>query len=138
MIGLACSCSVKHDKTPFDSFIGVWQTSMEDGIYHEKWTKVSTTEFLGNSYLVQGRDTSMYEEFKLVKGNSDWLLHILFEDEAPVIFRAKDFSEGNFKAVNPKNDFPQIINYQKTTTGIMAYITNGKLDTLFFNFTPSK
>lgn len=125
-----------EQKAPFDSFVGNWKTSMEGGIYFETWSKISDENFKGQAYMIGGIDTLSHEFFEVMKKDDSWMLTVSSAAFDPVDFKIDEFSEEHFKALNPENDFPKIISYQKTTGGLNAYITNGKADTMHFNFMP--
>ncbi len=133
-LALFFSGCMSPDNSPFDCFLGNWKVDFGEETYYETWSKDSNGNYLGEAFMFSAGDTTNYETFQLVKTNSEWNLSVNFEELESVDFKVSEISECAFKAVNPKNDFPQLISYSFAENHMSAYITNGEVDTVHFKF----
>jgi len=122
----------------FDCFLGKWQVDFGTETYYETWSKNSKGNYSGEAFMFSKGDTLNYETFEIVNQDSKMKMLVNFEDLAPVEFALEELGECEFKAVNPENDFPQIISYSAINGEMKAFITNGEADTIHFDFKPLK
>jgi hypothetical protein len=116
---LLSAWAIKHsnDIKKAEWLIGTWENKTPKGSLYETWSKKNDAEFLGKSYVVQEKDTIVFETIRLVQ-EENGLFYIPVvknqNDGLPVRFAIKTISETQLVFENPKHDFPQIISYTKT------------------------
>lgn len=106
--------NVKIVQTNFDFLINKWiRTNDKKGsTTYENWTKVNANLYQGLGYTLKGKDTIFKENMELKNENKHWSLIVYGVHEKPVSFKLTSFSNINFVAENPINEFPKIIKYQ--------------------------
>jgi hypothetical protein len=119
-IGLAafCSCNSKTEKhiRKTEWLTGTWENKSPGGSMYETWTKISENELSGKSYVIQGKDTIVFETIKLIQEQDSMFFIPTIKDQnndLPVRFTLKTISDTEFVFENPKHDFPQMVTYQK-------------------------
>ncbi|HZI52259.1 MAG TPA: DUF6265 family protein [Chitinophagaceae bacterium] len=127
---------VNEDFKKLDWLEGTWiRTNVKPGREaHEKWQRVSSTEWLGWGISMKGNDTAFVEKLKLViKDDNIYYVADIVENKEPVYFKFTTITDHGFVCENPQHDFPKTINYQKNGNGIKATISgDGKsIDYLF-------
>lgn len=110
--------------------IGTWENKTERGIIYETWIKINNVEFYGKSYILQDKDTIVFETIRLVE-EQDSLFYIPTVENQnnalPVRFPSKFISENKLVFENIKHDFPQTISYYKIgTDSLIAEISGTK------------
>ncbi len=112
----------------FSWLLGSWQRiNEEEGRQtFEHWKKQSKDEFIGIGCTLKGGDTIWQEAMKLRKFDNNWNLEVTGKGEPqPTIFKLTDMSDKSFTCENPENEFPKLITYAKTATGLKAEISGG-------------
>lgn len=138
IIGLALfgSWAVQHplDIKKTEWLIGSWENKTPKGSLYETWSKKSNTEFAGKSYVIQEKDTIVFETLRLVQeGNQIFYIPVVKNQNGgqPVRFEATIISDKQLVFENPKHDFPQKISYTKTgessLTAEISGTINGKM-----------
>jgi len=112
----------------FSWLLGSWQRiNEEEGRQtFEHWKKQSKDEFIGIGCTLKGGDTIWQEAMKLRKLDKNWNLEVTGEGESePTIFKLTEINNDSFTCENPENEFPKLITYAKTGTGLKAVISGG-------------
>lgn len=108
--------------------IGTWENKTPKGTIYETWTKKGDSEFSGKSYILQEKDTIVFENIRLVQ-EQNGLFYIPVvkgqNDNLPVRFAIKIISETQLVFENQQHDFPQIISYTKTGTETLTAEISG-------------
>jgi hypothetical protein len=111
-----------------DWLVGKWENNSENGNLSETWIKVSDSIFKGQSYFIKGKDTLHSEQIKLEQKGED-LFYISTikgqNNDEPITFSQNDTIEKQLVFENPKNDFPQTINYSKITNDSIVIQISG-------------
>jgi len=127
---------VKEDFKKLDWLEGTWiRTNVKPGrTPHEKWQKISSTEWQGLGVNMKGSDTAFVEKLKVViKDDNIYYVADIVENKEPVYFKFTAITDHGFVCENPQHDFPKKISYQKEGNRIKATISgDGKsIDYLF-------
>ncbi len=96
--------------------IGTWENKTQRGSVYETWTKGNNMELSGKSYMLNGKDTVVFETVKLIQEKNDLFYIPTVKDQnksLPVKFTLKKQSDKLLVFENPKHDFPQKISYTK-------------------------
>ncbi len=108
----------KNELRMAEWLIGTWENKTSRGSVFETWNKVSEHEFAGKSYVVNQKDTVIFETIRLVQ-EKDGLYYAPAVREQnkglPVRFALKTISDTQLIFENLKHDFPQVISYTKIT-----------------------
>ncbi len=125
-----------EDFKKLDWLEGTWaRTNSKPGrSAHEKWQKISSTEWSGIGVNMKGNDTAFVEKLKLVvKDDNIYYVADIVENKQPVFFRLTSLTNDGFVCENPQHDFPKKISYQKDGEKIKATISgDGKsIDYMF-------
>lgn len=104
----------KKEQVNFDFLVNKWIriNDKEGSITYENWTKINDTLYKGLGCTLKEKDTVFKENMELRKENTQWNLVISGVHEKPISFKLTSFSNTNFVAENPVNEFPKIIKYQ--------------------------
>ena len=127
---------VNENFKKLDWLEGTWiRTNVKPGrTAHEKWEKISSTEWRGWGINMNGSDTAFVEKLKLVvKNDKIYYVAEIVENKEPVYFQFTEITDTGFVCENPRHDFPKTISYHKEGSGIKATISgDGKsIDYLF-------
>jgi len=127
---------VKEDFKKLDWLEGTWiRTNTKPGrSAHEKWQKISSSEWSGLGVNMIGSDTAFVEKLKLlIKDENIYYVADIAENKEPVYFRFTTITDNSFVCENPQHDFPKTISYQNNGDKIKATISgDGKsIDYLF-------
>jgi hypothetical protein len=121
---------VMGDFKKFDWLEGTWnRTDVKPGhSEHERWEKLSDTEWQGFGVTMKGKDTAFVEKLKLViKDDNIYYAADVAENKGIVYFKLTEIAQDSFVCENPEHDFPKKIAYQKDGSKIKATISgNGK------------
>ena len=101
---------------------------------HEKWQKISSSEWSGMGVNMKGSDTAFVEKLKLViKDDNIYYVADIVENRQPVYFKLTSITNDGFVCENPEHDFPKRISYLKDGEKLAATISgDGKsIDYLF-------
>ncbi|WP_257669789.1 DUF6265 family protein [Parapedobacter tibetensis] len=110
--------------------IGTWENNTPKGCIYETWVKVNESVLFGKSYMIQEKDTLVFETIKLIQ-KQDSLFYIPTvknqNNNVPVRFALKTVSDTVLVFENPKHDFPQVISYTKINAdSLIAEISGTK------------
>lgn len=97
-----------------DWLAGTWdRVNVKSGrTAHERWEKISETEWRGFGVMMQGSDTIFLEKISIVMVNNEWFyVADVPENTAPVYFKFTQFENDKFVCENPSHDFPKMIEY---------------------------
>lgn len=114
--------------------VGTWENKTRRSPIYETWTQVSDMALQGQSYMILGRDTIVFERIQLIE-RSDTLYYIPTVEKQnnarPVTFTLKKITEDELVFENEAHDFPQLISYTRISAdSLLAEIsgqTNGKV-----------
>ncbi len=127
-----CAWTIKHpgDIKKAEWLIGTWENKTPKGSIYETWSKEHDNEFSGKNYIVNGKDTLVFETIRLVQ-EQDGLYYIPTvkgqNNNSPVRFSTKTILEDQLVFENPEHDFPQIISYTRITAdSLVAQISGSK------------
>ena len=115
---------------------GTWTrtNNTPGGSAHEKWQKISSSEWSGMGVNMSSGDTAFVEKLKLViKDDNIYYVADIVENRVPVYFKLTSITNDGFVCENPDHDFPKKISYLKDGEKLAATISgNGKsIDYLF-------
>lgn len=115
---------------------GTWnRTNVKPGKSgHERWVKVSDTEWRGWGVSMTGKDTSFVEKLKVViKDGGIYYVADVPQNNQAVYFKFTELTDHTFVCENPDHDFPKKISYRLEGNKIKATISgDGKsMDYLF-------
>lgn len=127
----AWSTKQTKDISKAEWLIGTWENRTPKGIIFETWSKETNVEFSGKSYIIQEKDTVVFENIRLIQGQ-DGLIYIPTvknqNDDLPVHFASKVISETRLVFENPEHDFPQVISYTKINSDSLVAEISGTKD----------
>jgi len=111
-----------------DWLIGTWENKTSKGSLYETWRKINDREYRGKSYILQGKDTVVFETIQIVQDGSNLFYIPTVKDQnnnQPVHFIAKTSSATQLVFENRQHDFPQVITYTKTGTDALTAEISG-------------
>lgn len=111
--------------------VGEWQNQSPDGVYTEKWEKVSDSLLSGKSSFVKGKDTLSSEQLKLryINGVLCYLPTVKNQNQGQEVkFKLSTISDKEAKFENPQHDFPQQISYTRLTPDSAVAEISGKIN----------
>lgn len=115
---------------------GLWKrTNSKSGKVHfEKWERIDDQLWKGQSYLVNGSDTTISEKLSLIisEGKVYYVADVP-ENSRPVRFLLTMLEPGHFIAENQGHDFPKKIEYRHDH-GVLTAQVSGDGTTLHFRF----
>ncbi len=89
----------------------------------EFWEIMPSGEIKGYG-LTTNPDTLNYERLALKMTNNELVYEVILKNSTkPVNFKITQLDKNGFKAENPENDFPKVIEYKKTDVGMTATIS---------------
>lgn len=119
--------------------IGTWESKTPEGSIYETWTKINSTELLGKSYVVKGKDTIVFETISLVQEQQGLVYIPTVKDQnngLPVRFINRYISGKELSFENLQHDFPQVISYQRiradSCIAEVSGVQNGKISKRVF------
>ena len=127
----ACSSEKTQNIQQADWLIGTWESVTSEGSSYEAWKKISHTEFRGQSYMLKGTDTVVFETIQLIQEQSDLYYIPKVKDQnkgQAVKFKAKTISQTQLVFENPEHDFPQLIGYNKINSDSLVAEISGTTD----------
>ena len=120
-------CQVTSTDFPKLSWLeGVWTSSKtKPGMTgHERWIKISSTEWLGYGVNMKGIDTTFMEKLKIIlKDEKIYYVADVPENKEPVLFLLTAITDHSFICENPRHDFPTKIAYEKEGDKLKAVIS---------------
>jgi hypothetical protein len=116
------------DSTNIKWVEGVFEFNGDNGIYREKWKKISNTEYLGFGYFFLKSDTLFKMQMKLYKVDDDFKMSYLVNGQnegKESNFTLTSKSDNEFVFENPFRSFPTIIKYKFTGDSIIEIHESG-------------
>lgn len=140
LICMSCSNTEKmgEDKKPdlvFDKLIGIWKLADED--QYEQWKKNEDGSYSSKMFAVEGKDTNVMEDVKIIKEADKWHFETIVKDQnkgKSVTFTSTILQDTLVQFENPAHDFPRMINYRLDSENNMQAFIGGTTDTIYFNF----
>lgn len=113
---LSCSWMSKPQPTLDEAswLLGTWKNKTSRGIIYENWRKISTQEYVGKSYKLNGQDTVLLETVRLIQeGDNLFYIPTVSNQNGglPIRFHLQEQSASKLLFSNPEHDFPQYISY---------------------------
>lgn len=108
--------------------IGTWENKTLRGSMYETWDKTSEREYSGKSYILQEKDTIVFESIRLVQEQNELFYIPIVQNQnggLPVRFTAKTISETQVVFENLHHDFPQLISYTKISSDSLVAEISG-------------
>ena len=118
----------------FSWLLGSWQrvNEKEGQQTFEYWKQASNELYVGMGCTLKEGDTIWKENIELQKVGKDWNFEVKGKGETqPTVFTLTKIEKESFVCENPENEFPKIIGYQKSDTGLSAVISGGGSDITF-------
>lgn len=107
---IATSCQQKKAIQKKPSFlIGKWiRTNADDSIKtYENWRM----DFTGFGLSLKGKDTTFFEQLRVLEKNDSLFLEVSGVNEIPTLFQFTEQTETFFVCENLRNEFPKKIKY---------------------------
>ncbi|MGI9530183.1 DUF6265 family protein [Lutimonas sp.] len=127
-IGLDLERPVPTANKDFTWLLGSWQRANEkEGRQtYEHWTKQSNTRYIGIGCTLKEGDTIWKENIVLREVEKQWQFEVIGQGEVKAtVFKLTQIKESSFTCENPANEFPKIISYHKSASGLKAEISGG-------------
>ncbi len=130
-----CSWTIhqKSEIKKLEWIVGTWENKTARGNIYETWSKKSEEKLSGISYIIQNKDTILFETISIIEERSKLFYIPIVKNQnggLPVQFALKTISSTQFVFENTKHDFPQIISYTKISSDSLVAeisgIKNGK------------
>lgn len=121
---------ITQDTEHFDWLLGKWKRTneVEGKETFENWHKTQANEYIGFGYTMQNKDTIWQEKMELRNLEGKWNLTVKVPDEAQrIVFYGVRHTPEAFICENLKNDFPNLIKYQKNGKKIHAEIAGREM-----------
>ena len=121
LVFISCKKTIEKKQNP-TFLIGNWlRINQPDSIKtYEKWD----ANFNGIGLTLKGKDTTFYEEMKIVTQNDSLFLKVTGVNQKPTFFKFTLQTDTSFIAENPKNEFPKKIYYHKENDLLKATVSN--------------
>lgn len=108
---------------------GMWEGIHGQGIYHEEWQIVNSSEMLGKAYLIKKGEILNMEILKLhIAGGNIFYTAEVSHNKSPVSFRLISDQNNIFIFENPEHDFPQKITYEKKEDGSLYAVVEAMMN----------
>ncbi len=118
----------KHEIKKAEWLIGTWENKTQRESIFETWTSISGVELSGKSYILQNKDTIVFETIKLIQEqiNLFYIPKVKNQnDNMPVRYSATKSTDTELVFENQQHDFPQIISYSKINADSLIAIISG-------------
>ncbi len=128
LILCACTISQHNDIKKTEWLIGTWENKTTKGSIYETWNKKNDHEFSGKSYIIQEKDTIVFENIQIVQDKKELFYIPTVKNQnggLPIRFSAKMISDNKLVFENPAHDFPQVISYTKTGENMLIAEISG-------------
>ena len=126
VISVFISCKSEKTLDDFNWFLGNWKGTMQEMDVYETWTKINSSSFAGEGYVMSEKDTVFHESSKLqVKDGDIFYIADVPGNPEPVPFKLK--SNQNKKAIfeNKEHDFPKTITYTQISSDSLIAVVEG-------------
>ena len=114
------ACAPKEEKKKFpliekaNWFLGEWENKSKMGDFTEKWEKLSDSTFMGESFIMQGKDTVFHENVLLEQRTDSLFYNVSVKGnkgDDTTAFYLTSSTDDQLIFENPKHDFPNKIVY---------------------------
>lgn len=124
LLSISCTDINKNPKD-FDWLIGEWErmNDEEGQRTFESWVKLTSEEYVGLGFTLQGKDTIFKENIKMRKEGNEWVFEVSGVNEKPTNFAVTSTTDASFLAENELNPFPKKIEYQKEIDQLNAIVS---------------
>lgn len=133
LILCACTLERKNVISQAEWLVGTWKQETSKGSLYEIWSKTGKNELTGKSYMLEGKDTIVFEIIRLVQDDGRLFYIPSVKDQnngSPIRFQDRIISETQLVFENNTHDFPQVIFYTKISKDSLraeiSGINNGK------------
>jgi hypothetical protein len=126
----------ENSEENFDWILGQWQRTNEKPGKKtiERWVKITSLEFRGNSFTLQNKDTIWQENVRLMKDKQKWIYEVTQKNEiTSTAFILTNIGKASFVCENELNEFPKKIIYKRDGSKLYAEISAGET-TIPFEF----
>ena len=113
--------------TSFDWLLGDWQRTNDEGDMqtYESWQEITADLYQGIGFTMQNLDTVWQERINLQHENDNWHFDVIDTESHTTRFVVSAITPKSFTCVNPENEFPKLINYQRAGDALEAVISGG-------------
>ena len=135
LIGSMCSFSEPKEtgntlsqSADFSWLLGFWKrVNDKEGMQtYEHWKKIRRDLYKGHGCTIQKGDTVWQEAITLKKVQQGWHFEVQGKGESnPTIFKIKRIGDSEFSCENQENEFPKVIHYSASDSGLKAVISGG-------------
>ncbi|WP_428225523.1 DUF6265 family protein [Flavobacterium sp.] len=109
--------------------LGNWTHTSQEGVFTERWEKLSDSTFVAESLLLKEKDTLFHENVLLEQRNDSLFYIVSIKNEEPTSFYATTIKANQIDFSNPKHDFPNLIRYQLIKKDSILASIHGKIKT---------
>lgn len=136
VLALSFSCC-KNESRPDTSFdalqrtawiLGEWDSSSDQGVFSENWTKQSDSVMEARSSFIKDADTLFTETIQMVQRGQDvfYIAATPAQNEGKgIAFKLVSSSDTQLVFENPEHDFPQRIVYKRIGTDSLVAEVSG-------------
>lgn len=117
----------KPQNEEFSWLMGAWErTNEKEGQKtYEYWKKKKDGVFIGMGCTLKKGDT-IWKENIILRKKENWLFEVTGQgEEAPTTFVLTELNGESFTCENEENEFPKVIQYEKSANGLKAVISGG-------------
>ncbi len=107
---------------------GVFEYTLEGGIYRENWKKTAENEFVGKGYFLIKEDTAFEMSMKLYKINNELKMNYNVKgqnDNKDVVFTLASHRNRTYVFENPFKNFPSVMQYTFIGDSVIEVLERG-------------
>ena len=111
--------------------VGTWVNRTQRGDIYETWSKKTSLELSGKSYLLKANDTIVLETVQLIEEANSMLYIPVVKNQnegLPVRFTDRTVSDSVMIFQNLEHDFPQVISYTRINADSLVAEISGTRD----------
>lgn len=117
--------------------VGDWVCEKDGLTTTESWSQRNDSTLVGTSFTVNKDFETVFEEALKIQTTSEGTEYIAVLPTKTAVFKLKDSSKKSVSFIDPKNDFPSLITYVKTSKGLRVSL-EGKGNKQVIEFVRSK
>jgi len=121
----------------FNWLVGDWISEKDGLTTTESWSQRNDSTLVGTSFTVNKDFETVFEEALKIQTTADGTEYIAILPTKTAIFKLKASSKKSVSFIDPKNDFPSLITYLKTSNGLRVSL-EGKGNKQVMEFVRSK
>jgi hypothetical protein len=113
----------------FNQLVGTWQMQTPKGVLYESWQPVSEGKIAGMSYMLNGKDSSVFERTIVTKEGSDIYFNAMATRQnngQTVRFKLANTIGKYYIFENKQHDFPQRVIYEFVSSDSIHARIEGK------------